>query len=181
MPELSPILSSQTTTPTTSSLQITPERLRELLSYDPDTGVFTWKVNKGREKQGNVAGCKSSHGYITIRIDSKIGYAHRIAWMYVHGKLPEYQIDHINGVRDDNRLVNLRDTTQAVNAQNLLRARSDNQIGVLGVCLDNDSKKFRANITISGKAKSLGSFNSAEEAHQAYLSAKRKLHAGCTL
>lgn len=97
---------------------ITQDRLRELLHYDPDTGIFTRLVSTGwRGKVGDVAGYKNPDGYLVIMIDYKLYLAHRLAWLYTYGRFPEVT-DHINGVRDDNRIVNLREVTNWENAQN---------------------------------------------------------------
>ena len=114
---------------------LTAERLREVLDYGPDTGVFTWKIRtNSRVKVGDVAGALRPDGYIQISIDGRLHRAHRLAWLYVTGESPPDQIDHINGVRDDNRIANLRLATSAENKQNLRRAKSRNKTGFLGVC-----------------------------------------------
>jgi hypothetical protein len=109
------------------------ERLRELLEYDPETGVFLWKTRtSNRVKIGSVAGTKHGKGYVSISCDGKRYMAHRLAWLYVHGQFPEEQIDHINGVRDDNRLCNLRCVSSAENQMNMkLDKRSSS--GITGV------------------------------------------------
>lgn len=98
---------------------LTKERLQELLIYNTVTGIFTWKVNRrGTAKAGTVAGRPNNKGYIDISIDGKRYKAHRLAWLYITGSWPENQIDHINRIRDDNRLANLRDVTQSENLRN---------------------------------------------------------------
>jgi hypothetical protein len=92
--------------------------LKKYLNYDPETGVFKRKINSGKAKIGDVAGGINGSGYICIRINSVKYRAHRLAWLYVHGKFPDNQIDHINRVKNDNRIDNLRDVTQSVNARN---------------------------------------------------------------
>lgn len=160
---------------------LTAERARELLSYDQDTGFFTWNVSRGRCAKGDVAGCLNPQGYIQIMVDGLNYTAHRIAWLIVHGNWPNNEIDHLNGLRDDNRLANLRDVTATINQQNIRRARSDNHTGLLGASWNKENKKFVSSIRVSGKRITLGSFPTAEEAHAAYLRAKRELHAGCLL
>lgn len=158
---------------------LTAERLRELLHYDPETGVFTWRVYRGgRAKAGSIAGCRITSGYLHCSIDKKLYYMHRLAWMYVHGEMPPDMIDHINHVKDDNRIVNLRLADMSLNKQNQKIALSNSSSGLLGV---HYHKGWRAKITINGKQISLGRFNSAESAHEAYVEAKRKYHAGCTI
>ena len=88
---------------------ITQEELKELLDYNPETGLFTWNVYNNI-KNKTTAGTFND-GYIQIKIKQKIYQAHRLAWLYVYGEWPKGQIDHINGIRDDNRIENLRDVT----------------------------------------------------------------------
>jgi hypothetical protein len=157
------------------------ERLRDLLSFDQDTGVFRWRFDmKGPAKAGRVAGslCPTT-GYLTIKVDGVRYMAHRLAWTYAFGVTPTNQIDHINGIRTDNRLSNLRDVPQAINSQNLRAAKHRNSSGMLGV-----SKKrgrWRARIGVGGVQIALGTFDTPELAHDCYLEAKRRLHAGCTI
>jgi len=144
---------------------ITQARLKELLSYDPDSGIFTWKINRtGAAKAGSVAGnLNSSTGYIHIKIDGKAYQAHRLAWLYIYGYLPENQIDHLNGIRDDNRITNLREVSRVCNMQNQ-KTRSDNRSGFAGVYWDKQHRKWKAYITIQGKVHSLGYYDTALDA-----------------
>jgi hypothetical protein len=104
---------------------------------------------------------------------------HRAAWLYVHGKWPNGQIDHINGDRSDNRISNLRDVSHSVNQQNVHRPRRDNASGFLGVT--RQKNLWTSQVTVSGKTLHLGLFKTPEEAASAYLEAKRKHHTGCTI
>lgn len=150
------------------------EKLKELLHYDPETGVFIWKVNRGGKAQaGTIAGRTDGHGYRQICVCSTMYMAHRLAWLYVYGVLPKQQIDHINGIPDDNRIRNLREATQLENNQNNIKY-SNNKSGYLGVCLY--KQKWMAQIQTNGKKKYLGLFNSKEEAYAVYLKAKEALH-----
>ena len=150
-------------------------RLKELLNYDPDTGVFTWRVSKrGRAANGGPAGFTDKRGYRIITIDCATMKAHRLAWLYVHGVLPNTDIDHINGIRDDNRITNLRLATRSENNQNQRVARSDNKTGYLGV--SKSGNKFKALIQVSKKLIYLGTFADPVSAHSAYVDAKRKSH-----
>ena len=105
------------TTPTRQEL--TAEKLRELLHYDPDTGIFTRKVRTANRVQvGDAAGCQNGHGYLLIMVQSRLYRAHRLAWLHTHGVWPEDQLDHVNRIRTDNRIDNLRAVTNKQNGQN---------------------------------------------------------------
>ena len=161
---------------------LTQDRLQELLNYDPDSGLFTWlKSISRRVKAGEVAGGLSTGGYIRIRIDGKKYKAHRLAWLYTLGNWPSDYIDHINGIRNDNRIVNLREATNAENKQNQRVANVNNKTGLLGVSFHRKSGKFIARITVNGIRIGIGNFDNAEEAHQAYLRKKQELHPFQTL
>jgi len=155
---------------------ITQARLRELLDYDPETGVFVWKVRRSRSaKAGSVAGSRNLEGYINIKIAGSTYKAHRLVWLYAAGKLPRKQIDHINCVRDDNRLVNLREASPNENARNALR-RGDNTSGYRGVSWDVKAGKWRAYIFKGGAQTHLGYFDRAEDAAAAYAEASVRFH-----
>lgn len=154
--------------------ELSQSRLKELLHYNPKTGVFTRRIATSRRvKSGDIAGSKNGDGYILIMVDSKRHLAHRLAWLYMHGVWPTDQIDHINGDRADNRRCNLREATRAENAQNTI-ARPNNKVGYLGVT--KDRSKYKAQIGVDGAIINLGLFATPEQAHQAYLSAKAKFH-----
>jgi hypothetical protein len=153
---------------------ITAERLREVLDYDPETGVFTWAKGGYGIFLGSIAGCKDK-GYIRIKVDGKIYGAHRLAWLYVNGTLPDGDIDHINRVRTDNRISNLRVASKAENAQNKSKYRN-NKSGIVGVYWDNLSKKWRAQIRVNGIAVYLGCYRDIDEAKAARSEAKAKYH-----
>jgi len=142
---------------------ITQERLKELLHYDPDTGVFRWKVNRGGVKAGDVAGSIDGHGYLRIRMDGKIYSAHRLAWLYVYGEFPPNLIDHINGVITDNRISNLRPASRKQNGENL-SLRPKNISGYRGVYWHKRLRKWRATVRHSYREYYLGYFDTAEEA-----------------
>ena len=153
------------------------------LAYNPETGIFTWAVPPSRSaiKAGDVAGSKHSDGYLSIKYGGKKYFSHRLAWILTYGSWPVGQIDHINGCRTDNRLENLRDVSHSVNQQNQRTARKNSISGFLGVCWHKKSKKWVAQITIDRKVTRLGTFSTADAAHQAYVSAKRSAHAGCMI
>jgi hypothetical protein len=160
---------------------LTVERLRDVLRYEPDTGLFFWKLRTCRSIQvGELAGCAHPvWRYRGIKIDGREYKAHRLAWFYVHGIWPKHQIDHINGDRTDNRISNLRDVTASVNSQNQVRPMRTNKTGFLGV--DQHVGRYRAKIFVRGRVMYLGHFDTPEEASEAYLTAKRQQHAGCTI
>jgi hypothetical protein len=156
---------------------IAHEDLLKLISYEPETGLFRWLTTKGHVDIGQIAGTRHPNGYIRISIKKQFLYAHRLAWFYVHGEMPCGLIDHINGIKDDNRIANLRVGNKTLNAQNYKRPRKDNTSGYLGVCKCKKSSKWIAQIVINGKHKAIGRFKTAEEASNAYLMEKRKHHA----
>jgi len=168
-------------TSATGSPSLTQEQLKELLHYDSDTGTFTWVDSRGRVASGDVAGSPQSMGYLSIRINGRLHLAHRLAWLYSTGEWPKYQIDHINGIRTDNRISNLRDVTANVNQQNQRRGQSGGKTGLLGVSLYKKTGKYRSEIMCFGAIKFLGYFDTAPEAHAAYVKAKREIHEGCTI
>jgi hypothetical protein len=154
--------------------------LKKLLSYDENTGIFTWKNPiHGAVVSGKIAGYIRKDGYCQIQIDSKLYLAHRLAWLYVYGKFPNNQIDHISGARNDNRIINLREATNKQNSQNIKNANINNTHGYLGVSCN--KYNYQAKIGTDGKTKHLGYFDTPELAHQAYLEAKRQLHSHNTL
>lgn len=160
---------------------LSAERLREVLNYDPETGVFTRRVGSRKAKVGDIAGGKNWAGYIQIRVDVTRHMAHRLAWLYVYGRWPNGIIDHIDGNTANNRIANLREADMTINMQNKRQATVANRCGWLGVSV-NDKGKYIAKIGISGKrTKYIGSYSTPEEAHAAYLAEKRRLHDGCTI
>lgn len=158
----------------------TQKRLKELLNYDPETGMFTWKVRtSNRVDMTKPAGALSGDGYTKISVDGKQYKAHRLAFLYVNGSWPEEDVDHINGDRLDNRWRNLRDVCRRVNLEN--RRHATAKSGLLGAYFFPHANCWKSAISLGNKTKHLGYFQSAEEAHQAYLVAKRSLHEGCTI
>jgi hypothetical protein len=155
--------------------------LKELLQYNPETGVFTWINKMGRRvKAGAKAGCLTKRGYVQIRINFKSYAAHRLAWLYIHESFPSMSIDHIDGDKTNNAIKNLRLATIAENCQNLKKSRG--KTGFLGVTKDSvRGNRWKASIKLNGKQKHLGWFKTPEEAHQAYIDAKRLMHPFGTL
>jgi hypothetical protein len=152
---------------------LTVDRINELLTYDHDTGVFRWKVSRRRGvPDGCVAGSTDSYGYRQICIDGRKRLAHRVAWALATGSWPADEIDHINGVRADNRLINLREATRQINVQNRRGAKGTTPTPY---------GRHIAKIRVDGKELYLGVFPTPEEARAAYITAKRQLHPGCTI
>ena len=150
-----------TTTPTN---ELTAEYLRSVLHYDPETGIFTRKVRTSRRvKVGDIAGYPDGHGYLQIRVQSRLYKAHRLAWLYTYGERPKGQIDHINRNRSDNRIANLRDVSHKQNQQNSGK-RHDNKSGHTGIYWYKQSFKWRACIMHNYKLIHLGYYNTIEEA-----------------
>lgn len=167
----------------TLKTELTAERLRELLHYNPETGVFTWLVHRQRHRAGDVAGSKHSMGYIEMGVCGSSYLAHRLAWLYMTGAWPAGDVDHKNGQRSDNRFDNLRDVSKSVNLQNRQSAPSNSLSGLLGVSRSAARKeRWTARIQgLNGRPIHLGSFDTPQEAHHAYLEMKRSMHEGCTI
>lgn len=162
---------------------ITASALREKLAYDASTGEFVWVSGVGNVPAGSVAGSVGKRGYVDICVLKERHGAHRLAWLHVTGRWPDGEIDHKNGIKSDNRFENLRDVSRSVNTQNIRAAHRRNMsAGLLGVRRsDTKSARYNAIIMAGGAVKCLGSYASPEEAHAAYVAAKRELHEGCTL
>lgn len=157
------------------SEQLTQDYLRKHLIYDAITGKFTRRVDSGKWKEGSEAGClHKASGYIVIRLLGKLHKAHRLAWLYTHGVLPPAGIDHENRIRNDNRLLNLREAGQAENTQNS-SIRSDNTSGVKGVSR-HKCGKWGVRIKYRGKYKHLGLFVELADAEEFAGLARELLH-----
>lgn len=137
---------------------ITQARLKEILRYDPSTGVFTWRVSKGRAKAGSVAGTFDAGGYRLIMVDGKRYKAHRLAFIYIEGNLPPDKVDHISQNPADNRWRNLRPATQSENMRNATRY-TNNTSGFTGVYWHKQRGKWHVTAKIDGKSNYLGLFD----------------------
>lgn len=164
-------------------MMLTRDALIQHFTYDQKTGVFRFRhdVRAGRNRAflkaraGDTAGNLSpSTGYWYLSIGGRRYAAHRMAFLYMTGAVPPDDIDHINGNKTDNRWSNLRQATRAQNMQNLSRPHADNTAGFLGV--ERKRGRFAARIAVGGKKLNLGVFNTPEEAHAAYVKAKREVH-----
>jgi hypothetical protein len=154
---------------------LTQEQLKERLYYDRETGHFYWRFGTKNRLPWRRAGTMSVAGYVTIRVGGTLYYAHRLAVLYMTGVMPKRHTDHINGIKTDNRWENLRTVDFSVNQQNRKRANVNSSSGLLGVSLRRG--KYRARIHVHRNEIHLGDFASAEEAHRAYIEAKRNYHA----
>jgi hypothetical protein len=151
----------------------------EALEYNAETGKLYWRVSRGTKKAGSEAGAVDSRGYVCIMLNGKNCKAHRLAWLVYYKVFPEKDIDHINGIKTDNRICNLREVTVRQNQYNQRKPRMDNKSGYLGVSVYKN--RWMASIRINGKTKHLGYFAIPEQASEAYLAAKRKFHETCTI
>jgi hypothetical protein len=155
--------------------QISEQYLKEILNYNPETGVWTWLVDREPNKmKGQAAGTIESWGYRRISIDCRHYRAHRLAWLYMTGQWPKNEIDHINGVPDDNRWCNLREATRLQNEFNKGK-RQDNSCGHRGVYWKKRDKKWVAQTNIDGKRKWLGGFDTKEDASCVYEEAIKEI------
>jgi hypothetical protein len=153
---------------------ISHERVKELLDYDPETGVFTRRLRRPGWPPGAVAGSEVD-GYWLLCLDRKYVWAHRVAWFYVHGSWPTQLIDHKNQNKLDNRIDNLREATISQNRQNMTKYKS-NTSGHKGVHWQKAARKWHAQISVDKKKHHLGLFDKLEDAAAAYANAAARLH-----
>ncbi len=156
-------------------MPLTQSRLKELLTYNKNTGTIRWKPTATKKMRGKVAGKVSKFGYREIGIDGKVYLAQKLVWFFVYGVLPSHSLDHRNRNRDDNRIENLRPATTAQNQQNCSKHK-DNKSGYKGVTVRKGLKKpYRAAVQTGGKMHHVGYFATAKEASDAYLVKAREL------
>jgi hypothetical protein len=166
---------TRTSSPNEQATDLSVERLRELLSYDPTTGEFLYRVRVARRTPaGSLAGSVNNEGYRHIRVDGRAYKAHRLAWLHVHGTWPGGMLDHIDGDRDNNRIANLREATRSQNLANSrpYRANSKYHKGINR----RTSGLWDARISHNGKCHFLGCFKTEGEAVAAYASAARNFY-----
>ena len=145
-------------------MELTQEKLQHCLSYDETTGNFKWvNSNSTRKQFRDRAGFLRKDGYVCVRIENIQYMAHRLAWLYAYGVFPDEQIDHINGNRSDNRLINLRVATQKENGENR-KLHRNNTSGHRGVIWKKSHKKWEVVIRHNYKLKCFGRFDDLEEA-----------------
>jgi len=153
---------------------LTQSRLKERLSYDPLTGLFTRLTSHRIDRAGKKPGALNTNGHLQIRVDGRLYLAHRLAWLYVHGTWPTGQLDHFNGVRDDNRIDNLRDCSNKQNSENR-KMHARNTSGYRGVSFDKKRQKFRAYVGHEGRMCLVGFYDKVDEAGAAAKAARDAL------
>lgn len=162
-------------------MKITQKELKRLLNYSPSTGLFVWRIRPSNSwPKGSIAGTIKTGGYIQIGVKGIRYTAHRLAWLYMTGKWPKDEIDHKDGDPSNNRWVNLRDVTRIGNQRNKIRPHRNNKSRLLGVS-KRSSGGYQARITVNRETFNLGTYKTAQRAHAAYITAKRKVHKTCTL
>jgi hypothetical protein len=150
------------------------DRIREVIDYDPVTGLFTRKDDRFIPRDGRSrCGRTDSYGYLQIGIGRKYYLAHRMAWWFVYGEWPAGELDHINGDRADNRIANLRPASRSQNCANSKNKRPGR---LRGAYWEPRDRKWRATITVARKHRFLGYFDTEAEAHAAYCRAAIELH-----
>jgi hypothetical protein len=154
----------------------THKDLLEVIDYDKNTGIFTWSKKRRGVITGKPLGTCNGYGYLRITVFGKSYYAHRLAWFYVHGYFPKNQIDHINGVKSDNKILNLREATSLQNAQNKLKPQKNSKSHILGVSWHKKAKKWQAHICIYKQRKYLGLFENIHDAENAFKTEKEKVN-----
>ena len=159
-------------------LLIDADTLHSILHYDPNSGVFTWKVNSGRSKLGKLAGANVK-GYIVIGYKGRKCLAHRLAFLYMTGKYPTSEVDHIDGDPSNNKWSNLREVSSKQNKENRHKANKNSTHGFLGVTKNHN--RYMAHICHNKKSIYLGTFDTPEEAYKVYIDNKRKMHLGNNL
>ena len=152
---------------------ITYEEANRLLEYNAETGVLTWKVHQGRAFIGKPAGHSRSDGYLRLKTGGKMYLLHRLVWLLYTGSFPEGELDHINQIKTDNRIENLREVTRSENMKNT--KSSKNTSGYRGVVWDKDRSKWTATVSKDSKRMHIGQFNTALEASIAYEEKSREL------
>jgi hypothetical protein len=157
-------------------MEITQAELKELLHYDPETGIFRRRTSTSNSvKPWDVAGYADGHGYLKCSIKHKLYFMHRLAWLYMTGKWPQNLIDHKNGNGSDNSWLNLREATHQQNTRNR-RKKTNTGANFKGVYFDKKQNDWRAYIGLNYKIMHLGRFKTADEAHEAYKAAALKYH-----
>lgn len=158
---------------------MTFDEANRIIVYDEVTGALAWRAPCGNRLPGQSIGTPDTHGHLRFKHAGRSYAVHRVCWLIVFGEWPREQIDHINGDRTDNRIINLRQVSARRNSENQRRAHCNNRLGVLGV--RKVRNRFHARITVNGAPLFLGVFESEADAAAAYVEAKRGMHRGCTI
>lgn len=156
--------------------ELTQDELKTLVTYNPETGEFVRIACRFKKSVGVKASSKSNKGYLQMSVKGENYNLHRLAWLYVHGSWPTKYIDHIDGNRENNRIANLREATNSQNQQNIRHAHSNNKSGYLGVTFAPKLGKWKARIKSKHMPTHIGYYATPEEAHKAYLTAKKERH-----
>lgn len=155
---------------------LTQSQLKDLLTYNPETGTFIWNITRGGSAHaGTVAGSIDTRGHVQIQVYQKQYAAHRLAFLYMTGVFPKHGVDHINRIKTDNRWCNLREATQAQNMENKTMYKN-NTSGVKGVTWNKRIGKWQVGVGKNGKLIHVGYFSDLEEAKAARLKAEKELH-----
>lgn len=155
---------------------LTQAELKHQMNYDQDTGIFIWINSKSSAiKKYKIAGTIDVYGYVAIRINGKVYKAHRLAWLYVYGEFPSKMLDHIDRIKTNNSICNLRLATSSQNSRNVT-SNKKNTSGYRGVVWHKRDKRWQAACTVYGKQIHIGNFNTAEEAHLAYEEFKKNAY-----
>jgi hypothetical protein len=161
------------------SKKLTQAKLKELFHYDPETGIFRWKINTEKYQIGEIAGYIGSHGYLVIGFNKKQYLNHRLAWLYVHGYFPENDLDHTDKNPLNNKINNLREVSRSCNMRNTGN-KKNNTSGIKGVSWDKRGKQWEVKIWINKKGKYLGYYKNFDDAVCARLAGEQCLNwEGC--
>lgn len=155
---------------------ITQELLHKMFFYDPNSGSLLFKPYLANKRKNQVVGYLQSNGYMCVSVEGKKHSLHRLIWMFHYGSFPSKQIDHVNGIKTDNRIENLREANSSENQQNQRQPSASNTSGFLGVTWCKKNKRWVSGIKLNRKRFHLGYFDTPEKAYDAYLAKKRELH-----
>ena len=158
-----------------------PSQEMLLYLFEYKDGKLFNKTNSKQRKKGSEVGYINAYGYVVCKINSCSYYVHRLMWQMFFGSLNGKDIDHINGNKSDNRMENLRLVTKKENNRNLRKAKINSKTSLIRACFHKKSGKFIAQIQNNGKYEYIGLFETAKEAHEAYLNRKREIHETCTI
>ncbi len=156
-------------------MELTQKEVKRLFKYDRKNGLLIRRFNHGKGRVGTSSTAKDRDGYLVVGIHGKLYRAHRVIWLYVHGEWPKNDCDHINRIRDDNRIKNLRDITRSQNKQNQ-SVQDSNKCRLKGVYLHKTTMKWCASIGLNNKNIYIGLFETMELAYKAYQDKAAELH-----